>query len=185
MLTDPTDIEFDGGTVSDKDLVANNFNKFFINSIKDIRDSIPDEVDVYDIECDGQLQDNFTFKLIGISDVKSSLRNINSDGDTEFLTKKVMLDAMDVVGFQMVDAINSSLKAGWFPDGWKNYTIAPIQQVSGTVKCEEFRPINMRPIYEKVLEDIVKHQLELHLDRISAIVETQSDWRHYIDLIHL
>lgn len=165
----PSDIDFHGEIISDKDLIADSFNKFFINSVKDIRGSIPDEVDDFNFEFGDQSLESFKFKLININDIKTSLRNINSDYDTEFLSKKVMLDAMDVVGNQMVDAINSSLKAGWFPNSWKNSTISPIQKVTATVKCEEFRPINMLPMYEKVLEDIAKQQLEEHLEKINAM----------------
>lgn len=65
----------------------------------------------------------------------------------------------------MLDTINSSLEFGTVAKSWKNSVIIPTPKVNGTMKCEEFRPINMLPTYEKVLEGVVKNQLNEHSDR--------------------
>lgn len=63
------------------------------------------------------------------------------------------------------------------PEGWKTSTIIPIPKVQKPKKASEYRPINILPIYEKVLELIVKEQLEIYLESNNIITEHQSGFR--------
>lgn len=56
-------------------------------------------------------------------------------------------------------------------------TVSPIPKVPGTKKCEEFRPVNTLPTYEKILEDTVKESLEHHVKQNDIIIEEQSGFR--------
>lgn len=47
---------------------------------------------------------------------------------------------------------------------WKILTIVPIPKIDKAKKPSEYRPINMLPIFEKVLELILKKQLETYLE---------------------
>jgi hypothetical protein len=38
--------------------------------------------------------------------------------------------------------------------------VTPVPKIVNTKRCEEFRPINIVPVYEKVLEVAVKKQLQ-------------------------
>jgi hypothetical protein len=44
----------------------------------------------------------------------------------------------------------------------------------GTNKSEEFRPINILPAYEKVLESVVKTQLMNYLERNKILIDEES-----------
>lgn len=77
----------------------------------------------------------------------------------------------------MLDAINSSLEFGCVAKSWKNSMLLPSPKVSGTIKCEEFRPINMLPTYEKVLEGVVKQQLNEHMDANKILIHEQFGFR--------
>jgi hypothetical protein len=68
------------------------------------------------------------------------------------------------------------IKQGVVPIEWKKSTIA-IQKVSGTRKCEEFRPINVLPAHEKILECIVKQQFSKYLDDNNVLIDEQSGFR--------
>jgi len=66
--------------------------------------------------------------------------------------------------------LNKFLKKGIFLDKWKEATVVPIPKIRGTIKIEEFRPINKLPIYEKILEVIVYEQLVEYLESIISAV---------------
>lgn len=53
----------------------------------------------------------------------------------------------------------------------------PVPKVSNTNKYNEFRPINVVELYEKVLELAVKRQLLNHCDKNNIIVINQSGFR--------
>jgi hypothetical protein len=47
----------------------------------------------------------------------------------------------------------------FFPSAFKTSTVIPIQKVPKTMKSDEFRPINMLPVYEKAMKNVVKDEL--------------------------
>lgn len=55
--------------------------------------------------------------------------------------------------------MNRLLKEGIFPSEWKEAVVISVPKVRGTIKVEEFRPINKLPIFEKIFEIIVHKQL--------------------------
>ena len=81
------------------------------------------------------------------------------------MTKRVLLDALPVVGALFADVINSSIEFSICTQKWKKATVSPIPKIPGAVKCEDFRPENMLPTYEKVFEDAIKEFLEAHVER--------------------
>ncbi|XP_076300562.1 uncharacterized protein LOC143218884 [Lasioglossum baleicum] len=60
---------------------------------------------------------------------------------------------------------------------WKTSTIIPIPKVGKPKRASDYRPINMLPIYEKVVEIIVKKQVEAYLESNNIITEHQSGFR--------
>lgn len=87
------------------------------------------------------------------------------------------MDALPVIGHLFTDVVNSSMEYGICPQKWKKAMVTPIPKVSGTAKCEEFRPVNTLPTYEKVLEDAVKESLESRVRANDIIIEEQSGFR--------
>jgi hypothetical protein len=52
----------------------------------------------------------------------------------------------------------------------------PGSKVSKTKKCEEFRPINIVPVYEKLFEIVVKEQIIFHCNVNNLIASEQSGY---------
>lgn len=69
------------------------------------------------------------------------------------------------------------MSTGQCPNGWKTSTIVPIPKVSKPKKASDYRPINILPIYEKVLELVVKKQVEMYLESNKIVTEHQSGFR--------
>jgi hypothetical protein len=59
----------------------------------------------------------------------------------------------------------------------KESLITPIQKVTNSIKCQNLRPINSLPTEEKILEKIVKNQLERHVECNGLLAHTQSGFR--------
>lgn len=55
-----------------------------------------------------------------------------------------------VVGKRFLQVINKSLGKSSFLNNWITSTIIPVGKIPNTVKCEEYRPINMILVYEKL-----------------------------------
>lgn len=146
-----------GSTEFNDDLeIASEFNKYFINSIVEINESIP----FVAFEDDAVLNQNLSFQFHGVSitDIKCCLRELKNNTDEYFLNPKVLLDAIFVIGQQLVSTINDSFSEGVFPDALKKSTIIPIQKIVGSVDISDHRPINTLPCIERLIESLAYNQ---------------------------
>ena len=85
------------------------------------------------------------------------------------------------IGHIILNLINTSLRTGAIPDLLKVSTVIPLfitlQKVVNTNKASEFRPINMLPPIEKVLELAVYDQLLEHITNNNILITNQSGFR--------
>lgn len=169
-------IEFNGVKINDTQLITNNFNQYFVNSIIEINNSIPhqSELDFINIK---KVDNVFKFRIINYEDIINVLKQIRCESDCELLNKTILQDALTFIGLSFLDVINSSLETGVFPKEWKISILIPVPKVQNTVKAEEFRPINQLPTYEKILEGVVKNQFNEHLETSNILIEEQFGFR--------
>lgn len=169
------EIAFGDVKMNNDHLIANEFNKFYVNSIDDIIESIPlqDKPDFIKLN---RVIKNFEFSYADMDDVLNVLKNIKSKGDCEMINKMILMDAMPIIGLPLLGVINTSLESTC-PEDWKNSLVTPIPKVPGTSKGEEFRPVNQLPTYEKILEGIVKKQLNQHTEENAIVIDEQFGFR--------
>lgn len=168
-------IKIDDKMLSESSDIANALNSFFVTSIEQISQSIQ-PVDVNFEIATNELSSRFRFAQTNVNEITEAIKRINSKGDLEKITPKILLDAMPIVGDFLCDIINESFTNGTFPD-WKCATITPAEKITGSLKPEDMRPINNLPAYEKVIEILAKDQLEIYLSENDILVENQSGFR--------
>lgn len=163
-------------SIEDKYQIANALNKYFVDSIIDIRNNIENIViSEYTDDVDRRL---FEFQMINTTDIlkiASSFRN--KYGGTKLVTEGVIKDSLDYLGYVYVGLINQSISEGVFPQFWKTSVVIPLEKVKGTIKPDEIRPINTLPCDEKIIETVVKDQLSHYLDLHKIIIPEQSGFR--------
>nr|CAI5844004.1 unnamed protein product [Callosobruchus analis] len=101
-------------------------------------------------------------------------KNKNSVDEINF---EMLKATFQVIGYPLLHILNTSLDTGIFPNVMKTSVVHPIAKVAGTKKLDEFRPINMLPNTEKVLELIVHRQVTEHIDKNKLININQSGFR--------
>lgn len=165
--------------------LADKFNMYYIQSIQNIVESIEGtnkdvnrRRSIYVIEDKAYFED---FKLINTIDLEVIIMQLpRKKGTEEGITSDILKGIFPVIKEEFVSVINQSLKEGCCPQNWKTSTIIPIPKVEKARKASEFRPINILPIYEKVLELVVKKQIEDYFESNEYITEHQSGFRkHY------
>ncbi|XP_055388140.1 uncharacterized protein LOC129616511 [Condylostylus longicornis] len=77
----------------------------------------------------------------------------------------------------LVQIINKSFEDGKFPEAWKESVVVPVNKVKNAKSADNMRPINMMPLFEKVLEKVVCNQLENFLERNEILCKEQSGFR--------
>lgn len=171
----PETIVFNGEVINSKMEISEKFNSYFVESIKDINKSIQTEIS--EIKIKNKTSGFFKFKSITSADILKFLNNFQNKSCVENVNKTVILDAFNVIGPVLVNIINESLATGVVPVTWKTSIIIPIPKINGTSDSQNFRPINMLPLPEKILECVVKDQLLTFLKVNNVLVDAQSGFR--------
>jgi hypothetical protein len=101
----------------------------------------------------------------------------DKNGTSEGISTQILKKSFYEYGDALLNVINQSLDQGIFPELWKVATILPIPKVLNTEKGEEFRGINVLPLYEKILEKIVYIQFKMLIDANNVLCSNQSGFR--------
>ncbi|XP_020296752.1 uncharacterized protein LOC109861488, partial [Pseudomyrmex gracilis] len=180
-MKETEDINFECLSNTEERNTADKFNQFYIQSIDNIVKSItkipdsPKEITIKDYETRITLHQ---FDAVSILEVEKIIRQLpRKKGTDDSISTDIMKTAWQVINSEFVDIINSSLSKGICPKVWKTSTIKPIPKIDQPKKASQFRPINMLPTFEKVLELVVKKQLDKYLENNNIITEHQSELR--------
>lgn len=159
--------------------IAESFNNYFL-------DSIPVLSTHMEPRLTGEILNNIEtpiikFEQFNLLDMRE-LRNIvnslkNKKSSVDGISVKILKIAFEAIGDRFLQLVNSSLETGSFPKDWKLSTIVPIEKVRNTKKCEEYRPINMVPTYEKLLETVVSKQMRKYIEDNRLLTEFQAGFR--------
>jgi hypothetical protein len=173
-----THVKFGSDYVYDKKEISKKFNEYFISSIKDINKCIPNvDESEFPVEQCTLLNELSSFKSVRKEDVLKIMNRMEKKSGIDNVNISVFRDAFDVIGDVFTDMMNEILLSGEFPEIYKISTVVPIEKVNKTIKCEEFRPINMLYIEEKIIEHLVKDQLLAFVDENNILCAEQSGFR--------
>lgn len=175
----PDTVKFGNVTYTEPRNIANHFNNYFVNSIGLIVNQIqrvnPIEQVTDLVRNCGVFQ---AFTPLAISDLKELMSELKSTGGVfNSISTFVLKEASKVTLYWFLDVINLSLESGKFPEDWKLSCVTPAPKVPNADTEDKFRPLNMVPVYEKVLEMAVNKQLQRFLDENEVITDAQSGFR--------
>lgn len=157
--------------------IAENFNKYFLISVKDVVASIT--------ACNTRSFLNYNlyqamskFERVTMADLRDAVRSLDRKFSLyETLNSRFLKEVFEVIGHVILNFVNSSLSSGRIPNQLKSSVIIPIQKINNTNKACEFRPINKLPPIEKLLEKIVYKQVLNHVISNSILINNQSAFR--------
>ena len=174
-----TEIEFEDQIVTSEKEIANKFNTFFLLSITDIINDIEIIPDAHTMLIFQEPKNTFNkFENIEMNELNKTIKNLaNKNGTEEGITTEILKISQSAIGDRFLNLINTSMKQGIFPTKWKTTTIVPIHKIKKSIKCSDFRPINILPQFEKVIECVVRKQILKFCDENNLIAAEQSGFR--------
>lgn len=86
------------------------------------------------------------------------------------------MDAWPVIEETTCHIVNQSLNES-IPEDWKTTTIVPVPKVNRPKNADDYRPVNMLPTLEKLIETVVKNQLMTYIVRNDLLTKFQSAYR--------
>ena len=167
---------------SDPEILANDFNNFYVDKVKKIRDSIPTEMsnEIANIRCfEGEKLETFTptneeevLELIKEFGLKTSMEDP--------IPAKVAKSTLDVILPVLVDIINQSMSEGSM-EGVKTSIIDPLIKKEGLDPTiyKNYRPVNKLPFVSKITERIVLRRLNAHMTSNALHEPSQYGYKKY------
>lgn len=162
--------------ITDGSRIAHELNDFFIESIEQINESIP-HVPYYDSVSDVDAHNWSNFEMTTEKELYDILKSIRTKSGINNVNKSVVISSFDVFGCEITRLFNESLKQGLVPDSFKSTLVSPIPKIKDTCKAEQMRPINQAEVLDKMLQTIVKNQLQKHVDQQNLLSPNQSAYR--------
>lgn len=149
----------DSVVINDPAVMVEELNEFFVQSITHLNNSIPSRP-FTDTPCSYSMFSEF--ELLDEARLQGVMRSIVKKSGIDNVNINVLSHAMNTLGEQFLCIINTSLRSGQCPASWRKTIVTPITKVPRAKKCEELRPINTIPVADKVLQCVVREQLQSH-----------------------
>lgn len=170
-------VNINGIEVNDKQEIANRLNEFYVNSVVDIHRSIG--TSNMNDEDDDQTTDAlpiFELRNVNVGYLQQCLMEMNNKKDVNLISPRILLDAWPIISEFVGEIVNHSLDTS-MPEGLKVSTVAPVPKISQPKNAEDYRPVNMLPTLEKLIETVVKNQLMSFIEENNILSKFQSAYR--------
>lgn len=149
-----------------------------------------DEVNNYFISCqtntipnppnlfEGTLEGGCSFRCVNLNELWEALRKIKSNAaGHDCLPLKFIKLIFPLISSHFLHLVNTIITTSVFPDFWKKGRVVPIKKEGISESFDNLRPISVLPILSKVVEHIIKEQMNIHLEENSLIHSSQSGFR--------
>lgn len=168
----------DGTRVTDSSEVADAFNDFFLDSLKDLTAGVSS---VGLGKPDGLVAVPFTMAVIPfdeneIFDIIRGLKNRNSSGRDEVPVKVVKEAASSIVS-PLTFLINESIESGIFPNALKCCRSVPLHKKGQRTALQNYRQITICSVFHKIFERAMLSRLSNYLAAFNVIGEGQHGFR--------
>ena len=161
------------------DSIENNFNKFYVQSVESIVESIPtaSPIEQQQIGEVPQVESSFKFKKIEMCELIKIVKSLKATAVPNNVNLNVLLNTFETIQEYFLEIVNKAIVDGCYPSVWKTSMVIPIPKVKTPKEPQDFRPINILPLLEKILEIVLQKPILKYLNENSILYEMQSGFR--------
>lgn len=179
-------IVVDDITVTDSVKIANEFNSFFSQVGKDIKDNIPVTNASVDDYLNSSCPVDFEFGYCSpqkVADIISSLES-KATLDIDGINTKLLKAVAQEISIPLSHIFECSFQSGNCPDRLKTHRTVPIHKSGSLEDLNNYRPIACLPVISKVLEKIAANSLKNHLLNNNLIYNKQFGFQAKNSTLH-
>ena len=174
-----TQLNIGGRIIDDQTELANNFNNFFTNVGHNTENTIPEVPNISPLNfLKDRIQVNFIIAHISneeILDIINALED-KSTGPSSIPFKLLSL-IPDLIIIPLAYIINRSFSTGIFPNLMKIVKVIPIHKGGSTQDVNNYRPISLLSIFDKIIEKIMHKYLYTFLENHDILFQNQFGFR--------
>ena len=175
-----------GRVVDDPVSIANNFNSFFVGVGPETEKTVPK---VPNMSPSKYLRNRNQFDLIiahidqqEVLDIINILAN-KSSGPAS-IPLRLLKIAADLIVIPLCYIINISFSTGVFPDVLKVAKVIPLHKGGSTQEVNNFRPISLLSIFDKIIEKLMHKRLYAFLEEHDILFKNQFGFRKKSSTAH-
>ena len=167
--------------ITNKEDIANHFNKYYLNVAKDKCKNIPILPDRNPYEFMNNKVVNSLFLAptneTEISEIISNVKNSSAgyDGTTIKMIKKLKGELLT----PLTHIFNLSFSSGTIPDNLKIAKVVPIYKHGDKSLFSSYRPISILPAFSKILEKLAYKRIMHFLDKYDILHDNQFGFRKH------
>ena len=169
----------DGNITSDPAVIANIFNKFFVNVSHDITKNIPRPNKSPVNFMGGRIENSFFIAPSipsDVSDIISLLKSGKSLGPNS-IQMKILKYLSPLISSPLSQIINESFQGGIFPDKMKLAKVIPLFKKGCPLTASNYRPISLLSVFSKITEKVMYERLYKFLEKHEILYTLQFGFR--------
>ena len=161
-----------GNITSDPAVIANIFNKFFVNVSQDITKNVPRSKNS-PVGFMGDRVGNSPFIAPSvryeISDIISTLGSGKSLGPNS-IPMKILKSLSPLISSPLSQIINESFQSGIFAGKMKFATVIPLFKKGCPLTASNYRPISLLSVFSKITEKVMYERLYKFLENMKSCI---------------
>lgn len=167
--------------IKDPTLIANSFNKYYINIIEELLENIPQSTCPLEKlrKVGPPLSDSFYLFPATNDEVKNIINKLPNKKSCGYdgIQTNLIKDNIEHLVEPLTDIINTSFAQGCFPEKPKHAIIVPIHKKGSTEEVANYRPISLLTILSKILEKAAKIRLVKFIENKTILNKFQFGFR--------
>lgn len=156
-------------------------NNYFLNSVKDITNSLPaTKSSIEDLLGKSPTSPNsFQWKVIEPSEVVRVVNKLSNSGSMDYfsLSNKIIKRTVEYIQQPLAFIFSKCLEFGYFADALKVSKVIPIYKKGDKHMPKNYRPVSIVPILSKVFEALMHNQLSSYFENNNLMSESQYGYR--------
>jgi hypothetical protein len=170
----------DGSNTCGDQEAATTMNEFYIRKVAKLREKNEGNVQSTTDSWPRQRR-TFEWTYVSAAKVAKEIRQLNPTEalGTDGIPVSVLKKGLEVLALPLAHLVNMSYATGTVPDIFKNAKVHPVHKGGGKSRTEpsSYRPVSILPVMSKILEGLVKKDLERRLVAVNGQPQSQHGLR--------
>ena len=110
----------------------------------------------------------FDFKPVSYEQMHGKLKKLKTNKSTgyDLVTPKSVKLCANELTLIMTNIVNNAFNSSTFPSDMKKSEVCPLYKKNDHMEKENYRPINIIPLFSKIFESIISDQINTHMSKI-------------------
>lgn len=156
---------------------ADTFNDYFLESVANLKLEIEvtSQSNCNSLRTLHYHHNQFTFKPINNDEVIKLIDklDVNKSAGSDDITPRVIMECREILSPFLTYIFNSSLSQSKYPDELKVHKIVPIPKHINSSSIDNFRPIALLSVIDKIFEKLLHSQLSTYLANENLMFKNQ------------